>query len=246
MKKEIYWYDKVLISLTVLFLIILCLWAVIVPITRSKSFYEHEFKKNYTTDATGYTEEELSIIADKIVDFLFNKTDSMQVEINGNVVFTQQALIHMTDVRTLYNGGRVIGIITLILTIAVFIYFGFNFKRLRKYFLRYSLIVFLILMLFLFFYGIYILIDFDSAFDLFHKLAFPDPQKYKDAFFGSVSNYPGDNLADNLMLIKILSIGLFVDVAIIIGVSLFLTLGIWFGICFYLNRKYGKEKGIYA
>lgn len=246
MEKKIYWYDKVLISLSLVFIILICLWVTVVPITKSKAFYLYEYKKNDTVEVTGYTMEELEIITERIIDFLFNRVDSMQVEIDGKVVFTQQALIHMTDVRTLYNGGRIIGLIVLILTIPTFIYFGLNFKRLRTYFLRYSIIVLTIIFAIVLVFGIIAIVDFDYAFDLFHKIIFPDPQKYEYAFFGSVSKIPGDNLADNLMLIKILSIELFMDVGIIIGVSLFVTLIIWFTLCFYFNRKYRNKKEKYA
>ena len=48
-------FEKVLISLFTLFLIIVTVWLTVVPITKSKSFYMNEYKKNDTDEDTGYT-----------------------------------------------------------------------------------------------------------------------------------------------------------------------------------------------
>lgn len=230
-------FEKVLISLFTLFLIIVTVWLTVVPITKSKSFYMNEYKKNDTVEVTGYTVDELGTITDQIIAFLFNKSETMQVEIGGKIVFSNQALYHMRDVRTLYNGGQFIAWIILILWIGIGVYLGLNFTRLKGHLLKYSAIVLGIVFVILLIVGIIAIIDFDYAFEMFHHIIFPDEQKFKDAFFGYQSNYDELPGVDNLMLVKILSIGLFMDVGIIIGVSVFSVLVIWFIISIILRKK---------
>ena len=235
---KIKWYEKVMIGLFTFFLIIITIWLTVVPITKSKAFYMFEYKKNDTVNETGYTTNELSIITDKMIAFLFNKTDDMQVLINDEIVFSNQALYHMRDVRTLYTGGQIIGWIVLVFWLAIGVYLVMHFKRLRPHLLKYSLIVLLIIFVVLLIAGIFAMVDFNTAFDVFHRIIFPDAQKYDDAFFGPVSNYDELPGVDNLMLIKILSIGLFMDVGLIIGVVLFIVLIAWFITCIVLRKKY--------
>ena len=182
--------------------------------------------------------DELSIITDKMIDFLFNKTDDMQVLINNEVVFSNQALFHMRDVRTLFTGGIIIAWVVLGLFLMIGTYLVVHFKRLRAYLLRYSLIVIVIIFLILLVVGIIAIVDFDYAFELFHRFIFPNEQKFNDAFFGAVSNYQEAPGVDNLMLVKILSIGLLMDVGIIIGIVLFIVLLVWFTTCIFLRKKY--------
>lgn len=234
-------YDKILIGLFTFFLIIITVWLTVVPITKSKTFYMRQYEKNDTVDETGYTTEELSVITDQIIAYLFNKADSMQVEIDGKIVFSNQALFHMRDVRTLYTGGQIIAWIILVLWIGIGVYLGLNFKRLRSHFLKYSLVVLAIVFTVLLVVGIIAIIDFDYAFEMFHKIIFPNEQKFNDAFFSPVSNYDELPGVDNMMLVKILSIELFMDVGIIIGISVFIVLLIWFIICFILRKKDKKH-----
>jgi integral membrane protein (TIGR01906 family) len=234
-------FEKILIGIFTFFLIIITVWLTVVPITKAKSFYMYEYEKNDTSEVTGYSKEELEQITEQIIAYLFNKADSMQVEIDGQVVFSNQALIHMRDVRTLYTGGQIIAWIIFGLWLGIGIYFIFNFKRIRPYLFKYSMIVLGIILVVLLIIGIVAIIDFDYAFVLFHKVLFPDEQKFNDAFFSSISNYDELPGVDNTMLVKILSIGLFMDVGIIIGVSVVVVLLIWFIICFILRKKYYQK-----
>lgn len=217
MKNKIKWYEKIFISLFSLFLIISTIWITVMLVTSSKAFFIFEFQKNDTVNFSGYSMDELSKITDSIIAFLFNKSDSMQVTIDNQIVFSYQALKHMTDVRDLYNGGQIIGLVIFVLTIAIAIYFIFNWQRVKRHLFKYSMIVYALVGLIILGILIFALIDFSEAFYWFHKVIFPDPNKFNDAFFGPVSNYPEAPGVDNEMLVKILSNQLFMDVGIIIA-----------------------------
>jgi hypothetical protein len=82
-------------------------------------FMRWNLLKNNTPDETGYTMEELKIISEHIIDYLFGRLDTMQVAFEDGNVFSNQALNHMRDVRTLYNGGSIIGWIALAIEIGL-------------------------------------------------------------------------------------------------------------------------------
>lgn len=234
--------NKIIIVIANFCLLIVALWAVTVPITGNKKYYMYEFEKNKTVEETGYNLEELSLIADSIINYLMEKSDDMQIIINEKPVFSNQAIIHMKDVKSLYIGGKIIGIICLTLLILSIAYIIVFYKDLKSYLLKYSLITISVIGGLLLLFALYALIDFDNAFVFFHKVLFPNEQKFNDAFFSSHSNYPELPGTDNLMLIKILDISLFMDCGIIIGSFVLITEAIWFIILNIFNKKVQIKK----
>ena len=75
--------------------------------------------------------EELSEITDIMLDYLKDKRDSMQHEINGKEVYSEQAIIHMEDVKVLFVGARRLAWFVLALFIASIIYIVYYFKELK-------------------------------------------------------------------------------------------------------------------
>lgn len=236
MEKNIKWHEKLMIQLFSLFLVIVAIWVVVIPITMSKAFYLYEFQKNDVVNATGYSMQQLSVIADSIIGFLFHRIDTMQVEIGGQIVFSNQALIHMSDVRDLYDGGLIIGFVIFILTFAMGCYMFFKRKKFKNHLFKHTMIIYAVVGTVLLAVLVFAIINFDLVFDFFHHVIFPDPQKYNDAFFSLVSNYSEATGVDNLMLVKILSIELFQDAGIIIvSFTAFIILS-WSIYCFIVSK----------
>lgn len=117
-----------------------------------------------------------------IIDYLYHEdVESMQFQIEtseGKVdFFSEQAIVHMADVKVLFIGGIKLAFTCLaIFLLAV----GWIIYR-REYVLKLvgktyliSLIVFIGLTIFVAIYAIY---DFDNAFVLFHQIIFPDSNK---------------------------------------------------------------------
>lgn len=215
-------------------------------ITQSTSFYMFEYNKNNTLVKSGYNLEQLRVITKTVIEYLFNKVDSMQVVINDIDVFSVQALKHMADVKTLYQGGIIIGVIALVITCILAAYIFLHYKYLKKYLLKTTLITFGVII------GILIIVvglsalNFDLAFEVFHKIIFPDSQKFDDAFFSSYSNYPEKPGVNNLMLVTILSQGLFMDAGLLIVASTVVCLIVWLIIILILRKKDKTRSIIYG
>lgn len=233
--------DKIIIVLTNVFLLIIAAFIITVPLTGSKNFYLYEFEKNNTSINTGYSEEELGDIADSIINFLMDKSDNMQIIINNAPVFSNQAINHMKDVKDLYIGGQKIAIIAVVLFVICCSYLIIFHKRLRYFLFKYSAITIGVFAIILLLFAIFAIVDFNNAFIFFHKVIFPDEQKFRDAFFGSISNYnelPGIN---NQMLVLILDEQLFMDCGLIIGGFVLTTEVIWFVFLYYIKKKGNKK-----
>ncbi|MFA6627646.1 MAG: DUF1461 domain-containing protein [Bacilli bacterium] len=208
-------YQSIIVSFNI-FLMIILVWMITIFATKSLNFYMFEFIKNDTTNVTGYTIDELRLIAQQIIDYLFYRVETMQIQIGGQDVFSNQALFHMADVRTLYRGGSLIGWIVLALEIGLATILITHYQFIKNDLLKISLSTLGIIFAILVAIGLLAMLDFDQSFEMFHHIIFPDPVKFKDAFFGTQSNYSEAPGINNLMLVLILSEGLFMDVGLLI------------------------------
>lgn len=233
--------DRIAIILFNLGLLVIAIWITVIPIARSKSFYLFEYEKNDTVAITGYTMEQLEIITDRIIDYLFDEVDDMQVMFGDEVVFSNQALIHMADVKDLFIHGQQLAWIVFILWIMIGVFLGLRFSKIRMILFKYSFIAILMIVGIVGMIGIFALIDFDQMFTLFHHIIFPDPIQFRDAFFGAVSNYPEAPGVSNLMLIMILSIELFMDIAAIIIASVIVIFVVWMILNYTISIRYIKK-----
>lgn len=117
-----------------------------------------------------------------IIDYLYYEdVESMQFQIEtseGEVdFFSEQAIVHMADVKVLFIGGIKLAFTCLaifLLAVGWIIYRkDYVLKLVGKTYLI-TLIVFIVLTILV---AIYAINDFDSAFILFHQIIFPDNDK---------------------------------------------------------------------
>ncbi len=117
-----------------------------------------------------------------IIDYLYNEdVTSMQFTINTEngpyEFFSEQAIVHMADVKVLFIGGIKMAftfLAILLICIGYIIYRRNNvFKLLGKTFLI-TVSVFIVLTIII---SIYAITDFDNAFIIFHKVIFPQSDK---------------------------------------------------------------------
>lgn len=247
-------FDKIVIICTSFLLIIMTGWLTIVPITCSKSYYNKQFERADTLNnleyryidpdkgyqVTTYTSENLDEIISTIIDYLMDKKENMQVVINEKNVFSNQALKHMADVKILYKTGITICYFLLVIFILNIIYLIYRYRYLKKDILKYSLFSLGILLLFVLGLGLWMIKDFDEAFVFFHKVIFPDPAKFNDAFFGHTSNYSELPYIDNQLLIKVLNENVFMDAGFIILGALLLTYSLWIAFGIISKKNYYK------
>lgn len=146
----------------------------------NEKFYENEHNSimlygKHINDHIGITNEQLKELTSFTLKFLNDPEASLdiQMEVNGQVreIYTDDEKIHMDDVRTLNitaNYLLILNAIVLIVFLFIYIYKKHSYYNL---FIQYKKI----LCNFLLFFGliaIWIVIDFDSFWTLFHKIFF--------------------------------------------------------------------------
>lgn len=160
------------------------------------------------------TDEDIEFATEKIIDYLYHKdVDSMQFQIQtseGSIdFFSNQAIVHMEDVKVLFIGGINLCYISIILFVLSIIYLIYRRNYIKHYLTKtyiITVITFLILAI-----GIIIFaaIDFNTAFIVFHYIIFPDNSKAELAItFNSCDT-----------LTNVLTGEFFMNIGIIIGIT---------------------------
>lgn len=251
--------DKIVIIIFNICLLIVSIWISAIPIAKSKSYYQFQFKINniyegadenqtpffYTPEHYGYahyfTDDELDIMIDHIIEYLFGDKDTFALEINGEQVFGEAAVKHMADVKVLMINWQILSVIALVLMIGLFAYLCLRLKQVKKDLLTYTLIFYgLVVLGFVIFftityfttknnYNTFTIMDyFDQAFRNLHYLFFPfQLDKVEGSFF-------------NDTLTEILTIELF-QTAIIIVIAVLFTLQLIWLLFTIIVRKYGDR-----
>lgn len=177
------------------------------------------------------TNDDIENATNHIIDYLYHKdVESMQFQIYTNSgpvdFFSEQAIVHMADVKVLFIGG--IGLVftslaIFFLSLGWIIYRRTNvFKLLGKtYFITVSVFVVLTILV-----VIYASTDFDDAFILFHKIIFPDSEKVDLAI--------SFNRCDTLT--NVLTEQFFMDIGLTIGIIFMLLLIVSVSIDFVFYR----------
>ncbi len=258
MKKFLNIVDYVAIVLLLILVVLLTIGSVLFPITGSASYYNWQYEKHDNLksmtysfrDPEGktirmeYTDAELEEITDTIIRYLLvKKEDSMQVTVERDgieyEVFSKQALNHMADVKVLYQTGIVWAIVCVILLGLCIVYFIYRKNCIFKKWFKTSAIAGGVLFLIILAIGIYVLVDFDNAFYIFHKVLFPG-DKFEDAYFSTVSNYEEKYYINNLMLILVLNEEMFMDAGIICVATLLIVLVSYFVSTYFISKKAKK------
>ncbi len=163
------------ICLTI-FLPIIILFAIVQFYAFNHDFYMKEFNKYNITEVTGMNENDLSKAATKLIDYLKDESDNLNIEaeIKGKTeeVFGEREKKHMVDVKVLFEKGyrlRFIGILVSLSSLALILTLSKNRKKDIFKALLWSAIIPLILMVILF---ILIQIDFYKYFTHFHEIFF--------------------------------------------------------------------------
>lgn len=136
------------------------------------NFYYKEYEKNDTLNLIDTDEENLKIITDNLLDYLKDKNDDINITYlkNGKVtnVYQDIELIHMSDVKELYQ--TVVLIERLLILISII---GITYFVIKKISFSKEFTISLILCLFaLALIGISCLVDFNSFWFSFHEVFF--------------------------------------------------------------------------
>lgn len=252
--------DKFLIVLFNILLLLVAVWISAVPVAKNKKYYENQFEKNqiysYVNEnglevvrrfkyldgtygkTTYFTNEQLDLIIEHIIDYLFNGKDSFelhldQVLVDGEYlddvsIFGEVAVTHMKDVKVLFTAFRIISLISLVGMIAIFVYFLKRLKTIKKDLLNVTLIFYGSILLIA---GIFLLIVYlhmkkdnipitsdwflDTLWrDIHHILFMFQPEKVEGSFFNDI-------------LTEVLTLDLFITAVIIVVVTIVVMLTLW-------------------
>lgn len=234
--------NNIIFPISIIMLAVIVAWSIAFILTSSRAYYRFEFAKNNTVNSLHwvyeneegirvykeYDSDDLEIIMNKIVDYMTNKTDYLQiVDEEGMNVFSNQAIYHMQDVKRLYNIWTIIIILLIPLLICAIIYINKNIKDIAKTIKKQVIITFSIIGFILLIVVIGLIIDSTSTFIIFHHIIFPKIEDFNDAMFYPKSNYQEAYYINNLLLVKVLSLNVFIDAGWIIIVALILICALY-------------------
>ena len=128
------------------------------------------------------TKEDLIKATDLIIQYLYHSDcDSMQFQVitsEGPVnFFSEQAIVHMQDVKVLFIGGIQLCYVCIVLFIIFIVYLIIRRKTIGPIFFKTYMITVSIFIVLGIFVAIFAIVDFDLAFEIFHKIIFPDSNK---------------------------------------------------------------------
>lgn len=164
--------NKLIIYVTFICLIISSIITVIDVCCFDEKFYYKEYDKNNTLEIIKTNDEELKYITSTTLDYLKDINDDLDIMYHedGKLVhvFEDIELIHMKDVKDLYQNVLKVRLITAIIFIIGFIYIIINKLSIKKEYISVLILFFVCVALI----GISCLIDFDSFWISFHKVFF--------------------------------------------------------------------------
>lgn len=251
--------NKTIIPIITICVIIISVWLVSYTITGGKWYYRWQFNKNDTVSqlhwvyedpsngiryAKSYDADDLEIIMNQMVDYLMNKEESMQViDKEGMEVFSIQALKHMKEVRDIYNRLTIISIILIFVFALSIVYLVKQKNEVKPYIKKGLFITLGIIGGLLLIVCIGLIIDDDWTFTQFHHVLFPNINSFRDAFFSRISNYQSEEkyYINNLLLVTILQLNVFIDAAWIIVLFILICTGSWATIILLFANKNKKE-----
>ncbi|AFK86228.1 MULTISPECIES: TIGR01906 family membrane protein [Thermoanaerobacterium] len=136
------------------------------------NFYINEFDKYGVKYVTGMDKSQLSKVALRIQDYLYGKSESLQIDavIDGRnqKVFDERELEHMKDVRNLFKNGFLLRNLMIIIYILAFLFL--YFRKEDVFYHTYRGMLFVIL--FLLVTGAIVSLDFNKWFIYFHHIFF--------------------------------------------------------------------------
>lgn len=273
--------DRLIILIFTMCLLIVSIWFSAVPIAKSASYYHFQFKVNdiyehenedgemeQTTfrylggmlQKAKFTDEQLDIMVDHIIEFLFGNKESFElkldkvsvydyssgkyVEQDDVSIFGEAAVTHMNDVKQLFIMFQIISVIAFVMVLGLLAYILIRLSQVRKILFEYTMLFYALFATVL---SIYLVVTFagavsrygsnlnmnsfiNIAWEYFHFFFFPFQP---DKIEGSFFND---------ILTEILTVDLFVVAVVIVVFVLVIVQIIWLIFCLIV-KIYGGRFG---
>ncbi|KNF09957.1 integral membrane protein DUF1461 [Gottschalkia purinilytica] len=225
-----------LTKLFVLFFVVLLpvtlLLTTVDMVTFNEKYFSDKYEEYDISKKTGMNKEDLSRVTKKLLNYIKGEDDDIKISatINGQnrQVFNEKEILHMKDVKDLFEKGHMIRNISLIVVIlCLAIILILERKKIGKYLMIlsiYPLGIMGILALLMY-------IDFDKYFTYFHLLFFKNDLWLLD---------PSKDI-----LIQMLPQEFFYSIAYKISFIFILELVILLIVGFILNKKFNRRKFIF-
>lgn len=273
--------DRILIIFFTMCLTIVAIWFSAVPIAKSKAYYHLQFKINdvYAHEnkdgeqvetvfyflngeyqRAKFTDEQLNIMVDHIIEFLFGNKESFKLELTdvrvynrttgeyevvlddeGNPasvsIFGEEAVTHMDDVKQLFIIFQIISVIAFVLALGIFAYLLLRIAQVKKILFEYSMLFHILLVtvlsgyLSITFVGAVARYGTNISVDKFISIAW----EYFHFFFFPFQPDKIDGSFFNDILTEILTIDLFVAAVFICVFVLILIQLVWLVFCLIMK-----------
>lgn len=141
----------------------------------NRSFYHTQYTKLETAQTIGISESELDTATGVLLDYIVDHRDDLDYQLeSGEPMFNQREIDHMVDVKNLYLAAQSFFIISLVVFVALSIYYFLKLNRNEFLFtfkqsFRHSFMIFGLVLGAL---GLYALIDFSGFWTNFHHVFF--------------------------------------------------------------------------
>ena len=232
MRKFLMKFSTVIFTLSVF---ILAGFIAVIGTASNKAFYRWQFEKNdtlaYVKEQSEYiedgeakqyifdlSEEELEDLMAHTIRYCLLMEDNLNPEIDGHIleIFRADEISHMSDVREVFAKGLLLCAISFVLFIISVVILLIFRKDYNLYCKKIPLITYLVLISLILIIGLAAAINFDIAFELFHRLLFEGNWSFGD---GVMIAMIGDIFTDIVPII--IGIWLLLSVIFIIGVSIY-------------------------
>lgn len=217
-------FNKILISIVSIFLVLIILLTSVELIVFNKEFYMRQMVKNKVASNIKVSNDDLESIVEKIINYLKNDEDDLnivkRVDKQERKIFNKKEKTHMVDVKKLVDKGFLVRNI-LMFSYIIFAIFMILQNRIKIFVKIQQKIIYLSL-IFITVLALIITIDFDKYFTMFHKIFFTNELWLLDP--------------KTSILINILPLEFFISIALAIGITFLIFLAIVLGILEIIKR----------
>lgn len=133
-------------------------------------FYRDRFRENKISDTTGLSEQALLSVSEEIVKYLQGERDNFDITLEDGIeLFGEREKLHMEDVRVLFDVGIIVRNLSMLLSILAFLCILYVDRREAGNALVVSFCFTLLAIATL---GMFIALDFEKTFTVFHLMLF--------------------------------------------------------------------------
>lgn len=164
---------NILIILLIISLPVTILLTTIEIATFDSSFYERKYEEYNVPMVTGIEMEDLIFVTDEMLDYLKGKREDLIIftKVNGKTeqVFEEREILHMIDVKDLFDKGYKIRNTMILISIISFIFiYKYSKEKIGKTFIIASIWPMVLGAII----GILMYVDFNKYFNYFHEIFF--------------------------------------------------------------------------